>query len=71
MGRTPMTRLTEGEQWYDPVTEEEFTVKESVKSAGRSIAELDRETVRIEYDDGETLTVPHERFRGRATYEKV
>jgi len=71
MGRTPMTKPTKGEKWFDPAAEEEFTVKESVRTLGRSVAELDRESVKIEYDDGETLTVPHERFRGRRTYEKV
>lgn len=65
-----MSRL-EGARFRDPVVNEEFVVTDAPDTAGRSIAELDRETVAIEYDSGNSQTVPHERFRGRMVYERV
>jgi formate hydrogenlyase subunit 6/NADH:ubiquinone oxidoreductase subunit I len=65
-----MSRL-EGTRFRDPASDEEFVVTDAPKTAGVSVAELDRKRVTIKYDDGETRTVPHERFRGRMTYERV
>jgi hypothetical protein len=66
-----MTDLTEGDRYYDPTIDEEFEIAESVTTRGMSVAEMDRLAVPIRFDDGETRTVPHERFRGRTTYEEV
>ena len=65
-----MSRL-EGTRFRDPASEEEFVVTNAPKTFGVSVAELDRKRVTIKYDDGETRTVPHERFRGRMTYDRV
>jgi len=65
-----MSRL-EGTRFRDPAADAEFVVTDAPKTAGVSVAELDRKRVTIKYDDGETRTVPHERFRGRMTYERV
>jgi hypothetical protein len=61
----------EGSRFRDPAVDAEFTVTDAPDTTGLSVAELDRERVSIEYDDGTTQTVPHERFRGRMTYERV
>jgi hypothetical protein len=66
-----MTDLTEGDRYYDPAIDEEFEIADSVDTTGMSVAEMDRLAVPIRFDDGETQTVPHERFRGRMTYEEV
>jgi len=66
-----MTSLSEGDRYYDPHTDREFTVLEDVDTFGMDVREMDRLSVRIQFDDGETYSVPHERFRGRATYERV
>jgi len=60
-----MTELTKGDVWHDPETGQDLEVLESVRTAGRSTRELDRETVKVRFEDGEGLTVPHERFRKR------
>jgi len=65
-----MTRL-EGARFQDPATDSEFVVIDAPNTTGMSVAEMDRQNVTIEFDDGERLTVPHERFRGRMTYERV
>jgi formate hydrogenlyase subunit 6/NADH:ubiquinone oxidoreductase subunit I len=65
-----MSRL-EGTRFRDPASDETFTVTDAPTTTGLSVAEMDRQRVTIEYDDGETRTVPHERFRGRMTYERV
>lgn len=66
-----MTDLDEGERFYDPTADAEFEIVESVRTRGMSVAEMDQLGVRIRYDDGTEQTVPHERFRGRRTYEEV
>jgi len=65
-----MSRL-EGRRYRDPAVDAAFIVRDAPDTAGRSTRELDREQVTIEYDDGHTQRVPHERFRGRMTYERV
>ena len=61
----------EGRRYHDPNTDEEFTVVDAPTSAGVPVSELDQQPVTIEFDDGETQTVPHDRFRGVTTYEEV
>lgn len=66
-----MTDLNKGERWYDPAAEQEFVVQEDVRTRGMSVAEMDQMYVRIKFEDGQEVTVPHERFRGRTVYERV
>lgn len=63
--------VREGDRYHDPNADAEFIVTDAPNTTGMSVAEMDRERVTVEYDDGQTLTVPHERFRGRMTYERV
>lgn len=63
--------VSEGDRFHDPAADAEFEVVDAPDTFGKSTAELDRETVRIEYDDGQAQRVPHERFRGVMTYERV
>jgi len=63
--------VREGDRYHDPAVDAEFVVTDAPNTRGLSTAEMDRLSVGIEYDDGQTQHVPHERFRGRTTYEKV
>jgi len=63
--------VREGDRYNDPVVDKEFVVRDVPDTRGVSTMEMDALYVTIEYDDGQTQRVPHERFRGRTTYEKV
>lgn len=63
--------LYEGDRFRDPQLDREFTVQRDIDTVGLSVMEMDGIAVPIEFDNGEWLTVPHERFRGRATYDLV
>lgn len=63
--------VSEGDRYHDPHADKEFVVTDAPDTRGKSTIELDQLQVWIEYDDGETMSVPHERFRGVSTYEKV
>lgn len=65
-----MTQLSQGETWYCPISDRVFTVQESVNTLGMSTMEMDQISVKIRFEDGDVQYVPHERFRGRRTYEK-
>ena len=63
--------VREGDRYHDPHADKEFVVTDAPDTFGKSTAELDQLYVRIKYDDGEVMSVPHERFRGRTSYEQV
>jgi len=63
--------VSEGDRYHDPANGANFTVRDVPDTRGLSTMEMDQLSVTIEYDDGQTLHVPHERFRGLTTYEKV
>jgi len=63
--------VTEGDRYHDPADDAKFTVRDVPNTRGLSTMEMDQLPVTIEYDGGQTLHVPHERFRGVTTYEKV
>ena len=66
-----MTSLAEGDRFYCAVAEMAFEVCEDIDTAGMSTAEMDHIGVRIKYEDGQQHVVPHERFRGRRSYERL
>jgi len=63
--------VSEGDRYHDPANDAEFTVRDVPNTRGLSAMEMDQLSVTIEYDDGQTLHVPQERFRGVTTYEEV
>jgi hypothetical protein len=66
-----MTCLEVGEIWYDPQLEQELTIQEDIDTFGMDVAEMNRLIVKVTTEEGTTMTVPHERFRGRRSYEYV
>jgi len=66
-----MSDLSAGERWHDPALDMEFVVKDDINTRGMGVAEMDAIDVPVEYENGQTLRVPHERFRGCRSYEFI
>jgi len=66
-----MTDLTQGDKWHCSTIGMDFTIAKDINTRGMSVCEMDSIMVPIEWEDGQTTRVPHERFRGRKSYERV